>query len=385
MSRTGEPGHVRKQVFSKPDLIREFAPKFDRQVRERLDHKVCLDIHSVYGFGCGDSHNAATSSRLAFQKWAKIPMDAMPALEFARYTVPFMNLRRPKQSLAIGVSVSGEVARTVEAIYLAKEAGQVTLGVTSNPELTIAKTADVSIDITTPWMDIPRIRTYTASQIAMYQIALRLAEVRKAISYKEGRTVRDWFTQAADIGEATHQANSTLIRELAHEFCHAPAFFFLGGGPNLGSAMFAAAKILECEGSIAQPQDIEEWLHLQRFLKQTGMPVFLIAPYGLSYRRAIEQARVIKRVQAKLIAVVEKGETEISSIADYVIPIQGHLPEEMTPLVYSDPLEIFASDLAEENKEPYFRDFTGPWASTDADDPIWFNEKLTSRSQLDLD
>lgn len=385
MSRIGEPGHVRKQVFSKPDLIREFTPKFDRQVRERVDHKACLDIHSVYGFGCGDSHNAATSSRLAFHKWAKIRMDAIPALEFARYTAPFMETRRPKQAMAIGISVSGEVARTVEAIYLAKEAGAVTVGVTCNSDSTLAKTADIAINVSTPWMDIPRIRTYTASQIAMYQIALRLAEVRSAISYKEGRTIRDWFMKAADIGQASHEANSSLIRDLAHHFKDAPAFFFLGGGPNVGSAMFSAAKILECEGSIAQPQDLEEWVHLQRFQKHTGMPTFLIAPYGLSYKRAIEQARVIKRVQACLIAVVEEGEKEISSLADHVISIKGHLPEEMTPLVYSDPMEIFASDLAEENHEPYFRNFEGPWASTDNDDPIWFNEKLTALAQLDLD
>lgn len=384
MIRTGEPGHVRKQVLSKPELIREFTPKFDRQVRESVNHQTCLDIHSVYGFGCGDSHNAATSSRLAFHKWAKIRMDAMPALEFARYTVAFMETKRPKQALAVGISISGEVSRTVEGIYLAKEAGAITAGITCTPESTLAKIADITIDVTTPWMDIPRIRTYTASQIGMYQLALRLAEVRGSISSKDGRTIRDWFMKAADIGEATHQANSQLIQQLAIDLRTAPGFFFLGGGPNLGSAMFSAAKILECEGSIAQPQDMEEWLHLQRFQKQTGLPTFLIAPPGLSYHRALEQARVIKRVEAKLIALVEEGEKEISSIADVVIPIKGHLPEELTPLVYSDPLEIFASDLAEVNNEPYFRDFIGPWSSNNSDDPIWFNQKLTSLSQLDF-
>jgi glucosamine--fructose-6-phosphate aminotransferase (isomerizing) len=191
--------------------------------------------------------------------------------------------------------------------------------------------------------------------------------------------------KAADIGEATHEANSSLILDLAKELCDAPAFFFLGAGPNVGSAMFSAAKILECEGSIAQAQDLEEWVHLQRFHHQTGLPTFLIAPYGLSYNRAVEQAKVIKRVQAKLIAVVEEGEKEISKIADIVIPIKGHLPEEFTPLVYSDPMEIFASDLAEVKNEPYFRAFAGPWASTDNDDPIWFNEKLTLLSELNLD
>lgn len=385
MSRTGEPGNVRRQVFSKPDLIREFSPKFDRQVRERVDHKTCLDIHAVYGFGCGDSHDAAISTQLAFHKWTNLHMHALPALQFSRYTTPFLHSKRPKQVLTIGISVSGEVARTVESIYLAKEAGGITIGISCNPESTLSKIADIAIDISTPMMDIPRIRTYTASQIAMYQIALRLAEVRGSISYKDGRDIRDWFMKAADIGQATHETISNSIKDLAKELTDAPAFFILGGGPNLGSAMFSAAKILECEGSIAQPQDIEEWVHLQRFQKQTGLPTFLIAPPGFSYHRAVEQAKVIKRVQAKLIAIVEEGEKEISKIADVVIPIKGHLPEEFTPLVYSDPVDIFASDLAEIKNEPYFRGFTGPWASTDNDDPIWFNEKLTSLSQLEKD
>jgi hypothetical protein len=64
-----------------------------------------------------------------------------------------------------------------------------------------------------------------------------------------------------------------------------------------------------------------------------------------------------------------------------VLPVKGHLPEELTPLVYSDAGEIFASDLAEATGEPYFRAFEGPWATPDGD-PIWYNEMLTSREQL---
>jgi hypothetical protein len=147
--------------------------------------------------------------------------------------------------------------------------------------------------------------------------------------------------------------------------------------------MFAAAKILEAEGSFAQAQDLEEWVHLQRFLKRPGIPTFLIAPPGLSYSRAVEVARVIKRVGAFLIAVVEEGEREISSIADAVLPVRGRLPEELTPLVYSDAGEIFASDLADATGEPYFRDFAGPWSTPDGD-PIWFNELRGERRLLDL-
>jgi glucosamine--fructose-6-phosphate aminotransferase (isomerizing) len=370
-------------VLSKPALLREYTPKIDRQVREIVGHQVCLDIKRVFAFGCGDSHDAAIGSRMAFQKWAGLPMEAQTALEFSRYTTPWLNDGRPHQPLAIGISVSGEVARTVEGIILAREAKAYTMTITCNKDSRSANHAEMTVDVSIPAMDIPRVRTYLATQIALYQVALRLAEVRRAISYKDGRTIRDYFMRAADVGEATHEAVSGTVLQLANELKDSPGFIFLGGGPNLGSAMFGAAKVIEAEGGIAQAQDLEEWVHLQRFLKRTGVPTFLVAPPGLSYSRAVEVARVVKRVQAFLIAIVEEGEKEISAIADVVLPVQGQLPEEITPLVYSDALELFASDLAEASQGIYFRGFEGPWATPDGD-PIWFNEVLNARTQLDL-
>lgn len=383
MSRTGQPGHVRKQVLSRPDLIREFTPKVDRMVRETVDHKTALEVKQVFGFGCGDSHNAAVATRMAFQEWAKVPMEAPTALQFARYTAPWLASERPKKALAAGISVSGEVARTVEAVTLGNEAGAYTVGITCNKDSKIADLADMVLDVTIPDMDIPRIRTYVATQLAMYMIALRLAEVNDRISYKEAQEIRGFFEKAADVAQATHEVISDTVRQLAQDVGDKDQFYFVGGGPNFGSAMFSAAKILEAEGSHAQPQDLEEWVHLQRFVKEPKVPTFLIAPPGLSYSRAIEVARVMDRVDAFLIAVVQEGEQEISKLADVVLPIQGELPEEFTPLVYSDPMEMFSSDLAEVRDEPYFRGFEGRFATPDGD-PIWHNEIVETRSGLDF-
>jgi len=357
--------------------------KFDRMVRETLDHKVSLEVKRVYGFGSGDSHNAAQTTEMAFQQWANIPMEAMPALKFSRYTTPWLESKRPKKELAIGISVSGEVARTVEGIILAKEAGAYTFGVTCNPKSQMAKIADMFVDATTPDMDIPRVRTYLATQIMLYMIALRLGEVRQKISYKQGRIIRDHFQRAADILDKTNEAVSESVRELASDMKERSHFVFAGGGPNIGSAMFGAAKILEAVGSHAQGQDLEEWVHLQRFVREDCTPTFLIAPPGLSYSRAVEVAKVMHRINCYLVAVVEEGEKEISKLADLVLPVKGSLPESLTPLVYSSALEMFASDLAEVKGEQYFRNFEGRWATPDGD-PIWFNKKVESLSELPL-
>src|SRR5574341_1042265 len=105
MSRIGKPGHIREQVLSKPALLREFTPKFDRLVRETIDHRTCLDTARVYAFGCGDSHNASLTGQMAFHQWARLPMEALTALQFSRYTTPWLNAKRTHQPLAIGISV----------------------------------------------------------------------------------------------------------------------------------------------------------------------------------------------------------------------------------------------------------------------------------------
>ena len=381
MSRTGKPGHLRQQVLSKPELLREYTVQFEQEVRDALPEDIGRKVKRVFGFGCGDSHNAAVSTRMAFAKWASVSMEVLTALEFSRYTTPWLQRLDAQDSLAIGISVSGEVARTVEGVALAKEAGANTMGITCDPQSRIASLADMVLDVSTPPMDIPRVRTYLATQLAMYMVALRLAQAREALNRRDIQELRDQFQKAADIGQATHEAINSTVRELAEQLKSRRAYIFVGGGPNLGSAMFAAAKLLEAEGSLGQPQDLEEWVHLQRFLKWTELPVFLIAPPGLGYSRAVEVARVMKRVHAFLVAVVENGEREISKLADVVLPVQGHLPEELTPLVYSDALEIFASDLADATNEPYFRGFAGPWSTPDGD-PIWYSEILESREAL---
>jgi glucosamine--fructose-6-phosphate aminotransferase (isomerizing) len=384
MSRIGNQGHVRQQALSRPSMFRDYTMKFDRIVRENLDHKVSLEVKRVFGFGCGDSHNAAQSTQMAFQQWARLPMEPLTALQFSRYTTPWLQSKQPHPVLAIGISISGEVARTVEGIVLANQTGAYTLGITCNPESQLARQADFFVDATTSGMDIPRVRTYISSQIMLYMIALRLGEVRQVINYKQGRAVRDLFEKAADVAEETHIAISDTVHQLAQTLKNRDNFLFAGGGPNLGSAMFSAAKILECAGSHAQGQDLEEWVHLQRFVREDKVPTFLIAPPGASYSRAVEVAKVMRQINCFLVAVVEEGETEISKIADVVLPVKGHLPESVSPLVYSSALEIFASDLTEAKGETYFRNFEGRWETPDGD-PIWFNEKLGSLKDIPIE
>ncbi|MCC6905686.1 MAG: SIS domain-containing protein, partial [Anaerolineae bacterium] len=205
---TIETGHVREQVFSRPGLLREFSPKFDAATREALSEAAAKHATEVHIFGCGDSHHAGLTTRMAFLHWAGLHTEAHTALDFSRYTAPWLRVNKPAAPLAIGISISGEVVRTVEGMSLAREAGAYTLGITCRAESRLTKLADAFVNIETPMMDAPRIRTYLASQIALYMAALRLGEVRGTLTAKQAQAIRDGFQKAADVGEATHPAIS---------------------------------------------------------------------------------------------------------------------------------------------------------------------------------
>ena len=348
-------GRMRDRVLSKPNLLREIVPKFNRQVRAVLDHETSLGVKRVYTAGSGDSHMAGVATELAFEAIAGLPMEPHTGMGLGRYTIPWLSPHDAQSALVIGTSVSGEVLRTVETLQLAREKGTLTLALTFNLESSLAKVARLVFDTTVDDRDVPGVRTYLSSLVALYSVALRLGEVRDTITQEQGGRWREAMLRVADTMEATNIRISDGVRECAQALREKQSFMFLGSGPNYGTALFGAAKIIEATGRHATSRGIEEWAHEERFGVEPEAPTFLIAPPGLSYGRAVQIAQAIKRFGKYLVAVVQEGEQPISKVADVVLPVCGQVPEPLTPLVYCNALELFASDLAQEVGETYLR------------------------------
>ena len=85
----------------------------------------------------------------------------------------------------------------------------------------------------------------------------------------------------ADLMEVTIAQTDKLAMRIASEWQVANQFVFCGSGPNFGTVLFSAAKLLEASGDIAIAQDIEEWAHLQYFGKAVDTPTIIISSGGL--------------------------------------------------------------------------------------------------------
>jgi glucosamine--fructose-6-phosphate aminotransferase (isomerizing) len=349
------------QVRSLPTLIREMVPVLDDAVRKTLDHKLCLSVKRVYVTGCGDSHHAALASELAFETLAARPTEPMSALQFARYAAAYLPPTGPGTNLVIGVSVSGEVARTTEALRLARQAGASTLALTATPGSRLAATAElVVLSTTPPFPDppgehVPGVRSYLANQLGLLLTAVRIGEVRGHLNWGAATAARRDILALADAAQRTVDACDRQAHALAEEWRDAADFVFVGGGPNYGTALFSAAKVLEASGDGAVGQDTEEWAHLQYFARATATPTFFITAGERDLSRAAETAVAAKAIGRRVVAVAPGSAATLRDVAARMLPLAEGVPEMFSPLVAAMPGELFAAYRAEILGEPFFR------------------------------
>jgi len=350
-----------EQVYSLPQMIQSCLSSFATAAELTLTPGLCRSLQRLVVVGCGDSHMAAVGAELAFHTVAGIPVQAQTALQFSRYTVPF--LAEPSATAVIGISVSGEVARTVEALHLARKAGAVAIALTGAVESRVARVAEHVLKTTLPplptAMPTPGVRSYIASLLMLYLAAIRLGEVRGLLTPAAAASLRGELEAVPQDMSATLEASAPTAQRLAVNADQACGYVFVGGGPNYGSALFCAAKLLEASGEFALGQDVEEWSHLQYFGREAAVPTFIIDAGGRSTSRACEVAVAAKRIGRRVVAVVPAGEKAITGQAEAVMPVHGNVREAFSPLLYGLGGMLLADARAEFLGESYYRGFGG--------------------------
>ena len=361
---TRSPMH--QQIDTLPALIRDIVQPFDAAARRAFDFETCTSVKRIILVGCGDSHHAPVGVELAFNQLTGVPTQALSSLPFSRYTAGYLPDTGPKTNLVIGVSVSGKVSRTIEALAMANQAGATTIALTGNPSGPFRQTADTVFETAVPplpdelaGMIVPGIRSYLASQIALILAALRIAEVRGALTTPAADAERAQLAELADVIEETIQICEPAADELAERWREATMFEFVGAGPLYGVAMFSAAKVLEASGDPALAQDTEEWSHLQYFIADNKIPAVLLSANGFDADRMAEVARAAQSIGRPLALVSTEDAAEIRKYVDSLLPIPRHVPERYAGIVYSIPGELLAAARAVSVGSAYFCNFEG--------------------------
>lgn len=325
------------------------------------------NIERIYLTGCGDSYHASVGSALAFEQMTGIPSYAQTAMQLSRFSSPFFSAANKGSILVIAISASGEVSRTIEALDLAQRSGATTIAITANEKSSLAMIADHVISTAiTPLPDepdevvVPGSRSYMVSLISLYSVAIAAGLAWNHHSQPDATILAQELSDSGEMIQRTIDSCSDAVKEAAERWIEVDGFVFCGAGPNYGTAMFSAAKLLEASGDQAIGQDLEEWAHLQYFARKANTPTVVISGGMWDQDRAMEVADAARTIGRRLAIVAPAGSPLTTRINNddclfQVAPIRNSL----SPLVAGIPGMLFASERASLIGEPYFRDFAG--------------------------
>lgn len=331
---------MRKGIDGQVDLLRTAPRTLLTHAARALEGPA---PSKIYFTGCGDSYFCGLAARYATERMSGIATEALEALEFSRYAVR----TAPPGSLVVGVSNSGDVARTVEALQFARQRGLRTIGVTYNAESRLAANSDGLM--TFDYRDVgfgPGTMSYMASVISLLAVGARAGELSGKLSAKDVEEHAKTIEALAPALRATIDATEEPARELAASLSEATDIFMVGGGPNYATALFSMAKMIEAARHNTVAQQLEEWAHEQYFCCAPGTVTIVIAPPGASLDRAREQLEAVRDMKGTAAVVCAADDTVTAALADVVFPVSGEVDEDLSPLVYLVASELLSMHFA---------------------------------------
>ncbi|MEO4925045.1 SIS domain-containing protein, partial [Bacteroides uniformis] len=195
-----------------------------------------------------------------------------------------------------------------------------------------------------PEIGVASTKAFTGQVTVLTMLALTLAKEKKTMD--EGQ----YLAIVKELGHIPDKMKEVLklndrIAELSKIFTYAHNFIYLGRGYSYPVALEGALKLKEISYIHAEGYPAAEMKHGPIALVDAEMPVVVIATRNGLYEKVLSNIQEIKARKGRVIAIVTKGDTVISKIADTCI----ELPETMEcldPLITTVPLQLLAYHIA---------------------------------------
>jgi glucosamine--fructose-6-phosphate aminotransferase (isomerizing) len=273
----------------------------------------------------------------------------VPSLEFTAYMLPHLVGSR---ALVVGVTASGDTSRVVDALACARALGAHTIAITGNAQGAVGDvTQELIVFALADKEPCPATRSWQASLLALYLLAVRLGEIR-GTPMDTGALVGELMGLAPALLDRPSGLERDL-RMIADIVSRAPGSVVVGSGPNAGTARFCAAKFVEAIGRLAIGTDIEEWWHVERHLTGPDLPLFVLASPGPSRNRAFEIIAAAKPGW-RVIAVADPTDDAIAAHAEWVLPVKSVTREAFSPILWHTFAPSIAAHAAEALGVPLF-------------------------------
>ncbi len=336
-----------KEIYEQPravtDTIRgRVAPETGTIVLNEvaLDPSTVKAIQRVVLIACGTSYHAAMIGRAMIERLAALPAETDLGSEF-RYRDAVVG----PETLIVALSQSGETADTLGAIKAARLKGCPIVAITNVVGSAISREATgVLYTHAGPEIGVASSKTFTATVVAVYLLALWLGRQRGALTAGDVSKHIQELVEIPRLMEATLELEPA-VAELARQVAGYRDFLFLGRGVQYPVALEGALKLKELSYIHAEGYAGGEMKHGPIALIDDGMPVVALAPRDGSYDRMLGNIEEVRAREGKIIALTHQGDRELAAKAHHVIPVPP-CADLLAPLLTVIPLQLLAYHVA---------------------------------------
>lgn len=347
LEKGGYPHFMLKEIFEQPDCIRDCMRgriniEADNVVLSAvIDNKDrLLQAKRFIIVACGTSWHAGLIGKHLIESFCRIPVEVEYASEF-RYRDPVID----EHDVVIAISQSGETADTLAAVELAKSRGAFIYGICNAIGSSIPRATDTGSYIHVgPEIGVASTKAFTGQVTVLAMLALTLAKEKGTIDKAHYLDIVQELSHIPDKMKGLLELNDR-IAELSKIFTYAHNFIYLGRGYSYPVALEGALKLKEISYIHAEGYPAAEMKHGPIALIDAEMPVVVIATQNGLYEKVLSNIQEIKARKGKVIALLTKGDTIISKIADYSIELPETL-ECLDPLITTVPLQLLAYHIA---------------------------------------
>lgn len=341
--KNGYEHYMLKEINEQPIVFRRMLEKRVNDGRITFEEfawekEQAQKWHKIHIVACGTAYHSGLVGRTVFEKLAKIPVEVEIASEF-RYREPMLD----RDTLVIAISQSGETADTKAALEEAQAKGSKVLAITNVTGSAVAREADYVFYLDAgPEISVASTKAYTTMLLAQYLIGIYLADLRGTISSDEYKFLLHELAMLPQYTEKVISEEMTAeLKKAAEDYKNVEDLFFVGRGFDWAIALEGALKLKEISYIHAEAYAAGELKHGTLALITAETPVIALAVQGKTYDKTLSNIKEIKARDARVLALVKEGDTQMQKVADKVLYLPA-LDDVVMPILTVIPLQLIA-------------------------------------------
>ena len=287
--------------------------------------------------GCGTAYHSCLIAKYWFEEHTTLDVTIDIASEFRYRKIKFKT-----DSLYIFVSQSGETADTYAALDICKKNKMKTCSIVNVVESSIARDSDLVLPIHCgPEIGVASTKAFLGQMLVLYMLCLKLSFDKKIINKKNYQDKIKNLLSLSNLCKKTLLTDGK-IQKASKAFIQAKGSMFLGRGFSFPIALEGALKLKELAYVHAEGYPAGEMKHGPLALIEEGMPVVVLAPRDMYYKKTMSNMQEVIARGAKVLLITNKSKDEVQSENIWETIEVENLSDDLLPFLTTIPLQKLA-------------------------------------------